>query len=89
MTIPAQDPLGQTVDGGKAINLDELDTNGMHLEGDANEAQEGLTPMHRQNIDEARVDEVLVEDALDDKNYPNIADIADPDAVEHSHENDL
>lgn len=23
-------------------------------------AEEGLTPMHRQNIDEARIDEVLV-----------------------------
>lgn len=50
---------------------------------------EGLTPMHRQNFDESRVDEVLVEDNLDDADYPTIRDIADKDAVKHSHEDDL
>ena len=33
------------------------------------DATQGLTPMHRQNIDESRVDEVLVQDNLDDDNY--------------------
>lgn len=52
-------------------------------------ATEGVTPMHRQNIDEARVDEVLVEDNLDDADYPDIVDIADKDAAEHSNSDDL
>lgn len=55
-------------------NLDQITT------------QEGLTPMHRQNIDEARIDEVLVEDSLDSTDYPDIRDIADEDAVSQSHE---
>lgn len=55
-------------------NLDQITT------------QEGLTPMHRQNIDEARIDEVLVEDSLDSTDYPDIHDIADEDAVSQSHE---
>lgn len=50
---------------------------------------EGLTPIHRQNFDESRVDEVLVEDNLDDTGYPTIRDIADDDAVQHSHDDDL
>lgn len=50
--------------------------------------EQGLTPMHRQNIDEARVDEVLVEDSLEDKDYPEIRDIADDDAVSQSHEDE-
>lgn len=53
------------------------------------DATQGLTPMHRQNIDEARADEVLVEDNLDDSDYPNIVDIADRDAAEHSNNDDL
>lgn len=52
-------------------------------------AEQGLTPIHRQNIDEQRAEEVLVEDSLDDKDYPTIRDIAADDAVEHSHEDDL
>ena len=50
---------------------------------------EGVTPIQRQNIDESRIDEVLVEDNLDDKDYPTISDIADNDAVEHSFGEDL
>lgn len=50
--------------------------------------QQGLTPAHRQNIDESRVDEVLVEDSLDNEGYPEIRDIADNDAVSQSHEED-
>ncbi|WP_230659099.1 hypothetical protein [Psychrobacter sp. I-STPA10] len=51
---------------------------------DENLVNEGLTPSQPQNIDDARIDEVLVEDNLDDKDYPTIRDIADEDAVEHS-----
>jgi len=51
-------------------------------------AEEGLTPMHRQNIDEARIDEVLVEESLDSTDYLDIRDIADDEAVPHSHEDD-
>ena len=64
-----------------AVGLDSID------EDDT--PKQGVTPMHRQNIDESRVDEVLVEDALDDEDYPSIRDIADTDAVAHSHNDDL
>ena len=53
------------------------------------DATQGLTPMHRQNIDEARIDEVLVEDNLDDKDYPNIVDIADRDAAKISNDDNF
>ena len=72
---PMNDNLGTT--GGDA--LDEA----------LGDVSEGVTPMHRQNIDESRIDEVLVEDNLDDKDYPTIRDIADNDAVEHSFGDDL
>lgn len=52
-------------------------------------ATQGLTPMHRQNVDESSVDEVLVDDNLDDSDYPNIVDIADREAAEHSNNDDL
>ena len=52
-------------------------------------ATQGLTPMHRQNIDEARVDEVLVQDNLDDNDYPDAMDIADRDAAERSNDDDF
>lgn len=76
---PMNDPMG--------TENSPLDTDNI-IDNDS-AVTEGLTPMHRQNIDEARVDEVLVEDALDDKDYPSIRDIADNDAVQHSHEDDL
>jgi len=52
-------------------------------------ATQGLTPMHRQNIDESRVDEVLVQDNLDDSDYPDAMDIADRDAAERSNDDDF
>ncbi|WP_296405367.1 hypothetical protein [Psychrobacter sp.] len=58
-----------------------LDSND-NLEGI--DAEQGLTPMHRQNIDESRIDEVLVDDAIAGSDYPDIRDIADNDAVSHS-----
>ena len=53
------------------------------------DATQGLTPIHRQNIDEARIDEVLVEDNLDDKAYPDIVDIADRDAAKVSNDDNF
>ena len=54
------------------------------------DATQGLTPMHRQNVDEASLENVLVQDNLDDSDYPDIVDIADKDAAEHSNDdNDL
>ena len=53
------------------------------------DATQGLTPIHRQNIDEARIDEVLVEDNLDDKDYPDIVDIADRDAAKVSNDDNF
>lgn len=73
-----------TIDN-EGLDMPMNDPMGTDMDG----VSEGLTPMHRQNIDESRVDEVLVEDALDDKDYPGIRDIADDDAVAHSHSNDL
>lgn len=63
-----------------AMDLDAMDNNDIPAEG--------LTPIHRQSIDESRIDEVLVEDALDDSDYPTIRDITDNDAVKHSYDND-
>ena len=45
--------------------------------------------MHRQNIDESTIDNVLVQDNLDDSNYPDIVDIADPEAAERSNDDDF
>lgn len=53
------------------------------------DATQGLTPIHRQNIDESRIDEILVEDNLDDVAYPDIVDIADKDAAEYSNNDEL
>lgn len=52
-------------------------------------ATQGLTPMHRQNVDEAQVDELLVEGNLDDNDYPDIVDIADRDAAERTNDDDF
>ena len=53
------------------------------------DAVDGLTPMYRQNIDESRIDEILVEDNLDDIDYPDIVDIADRDAAKYSNNDDF
>ena len=52
-------------------------------------ATQGLTPMHRQNVDEAQVDDLLVEGNLDDNDYPDIVDIADRDAAERTNDDDF
>ncbi|ALF60073.1 hypothetical protein [Psychrobacter urativorans] len=53
------------------------------------DAVDGLTPMYRQNIDESRIDEILIEDNLDDSDYPNIVDIADKNATKYSNNDDF
>ena len=53
------------------------------------DASQGITPMHRQNVDEARINEVLVEENLDDDDYPDIVDIADKDAAEISNDDNF
>lgn len=50
------------------------------------DATQGLTPMHRQNVDESRIDELLIDDNLDDSDYPDIVDIADRDAAKLSND---
>ncbi len=50
------------------------------------DATQGLTPMHRQNVDEAQISELLVEGNLDDDDYPDIVDIADRKAAERTND---
>ncbi|MDN5566995.1 MAG: hypothetical protein L0G25_09310 [Psychrobacter sp.] len=52
-------------------------------------AIQGLTPVHRQNIDESRIDELLVEENLNKAKYPDIVAIADEDAAQVSNGDDL
>lgn len=67
--------------------IDEEDT-GFRSSQVGGDATQGLTPVHHQNIDESRIDELLVEDHLDDRNYPDIVNIADRDAAKSSNDND-
>lgn len=83
--VDLDNPMLHTID-----NDDVIDNSaGFNNSEVGTDATQGLTPMHRQNIDEARADEVLVEDNLDDSDYPDIVDIADKDAAEHSNNDDL
>lgn len=70
-------------------NDDTDDSVGFSNSQAGSDAIDGLTPMRRQNIDESRIDEILVEDNLDDIDYPDIVDIADKDAARHSNDDDL
>ena len=82
--IDLDNPMLHTID-----NNDVIDNSvGFDNSQVGSDATQGLTPMHRQNIDESRVDEVLVEDNLDDSDYPSIVDIADRDAAEYSNRDD-
>ncbi|MBE0407867.1 hypothetical protein ACT3TI_13630 [Psychrobacter sp. AOP22-C1-22] len=83
--IDLDNPMLHTID-----NDDVIDNSaGFDNSEVGTDATQGLTPMHRQNTDEARVDEVLVDDNLDDSDYPNIVDIADREAAEHTNNDDL
>lgn len=71
-------------------NDDVIDnTVGFHNSEAGSAATQGLTPMHRQNIDESTIDNLLVQDNLDDSDYPDIIDIADEDAAERSNDDDF
>ena len=65
------------------------DDSGFNNSQVGSDATQGLTPVHYQNIDESRIDELLIEEHLDDRKYPDIVAIADNDAAKLSHDNDL
>ncbi|WP_025650947.1 MULTISPECIES: hypothetical protein [Psychrobacter] len=83
--VDLDNPMLHTID-----NDDVIDNSaGFDNSEVGTDATQGLTPMHRQNIDESRVDEVLVDDNLDDSDYPDITDIADKEAAERSNDDDF
>ena len=83
--VDLDNPMLHTID-----NDDVIDNSaGFDNSEVGTDATQGLTPMHRQNIDESRVDEVLVQDNLDDSNYPDSLDIADREAAERSNDDDF
>lgn len=82
--VDLDNPMLHVVD-----NDDFDDDAGFNNSQVGSDATQGLTPVHHQNIDESRIDELLVEENLDDSHYPNIADIADRDAAKLSHDNDF
>lgn len=84
-TIDLNNPMLHIIDDNDDID----DSVGFSNSQAGSDAIDGLTPMRRQNIDESRIDEILVEDNLDDIDYPDIVDIADKDATRHSNDDDL
>lgn len=83
--VNLDDPMLHTID-----NDDVIDNSaGFDNSEVGTDATQGLTPMHRQNIDESTIDNVLVQDNLDDSDYPSIVDIADKEAAEHSNDDDF
>ncbi|MBB3106883.1 hypothetical protein FHS24_001384 [Psychrobacter luti] len=80
--VDLDNPMLHTVE-----NNDVIDNSvGFDNSQAGSDATQGLTPMHRQNIDESQVDELLVEGNLDDNDYPDIVDIADRDAAKTSND---
>lgn len=65
------------------VRLDDEALSSAHI----SDTESGLTPIHRQNIDDSRIDELLVEDSFNEQHYPTIRDIADPEAVDESYKN--
>jgi len=83
--IDLDNPMLHTIE-----NNDVIDNSvGFDNSQAGSDATQGLTPMHRQNIDESQVDELLVEGNLDDNDYPDIVDIADRNAAERSNDDDF
>lgn len=83
--VDLDNPMLHTID-----NNDVIDNSaGFDNSEVGTDATQGLTPIHRQNIDESRIDEVLVDDNLDDSDYPDIVDIADREAAERSNDDDF
>lgn len=83
--VDLDDPMLHIINKGSARD----DSAGFDNSQAGSAATQGLTPMHRQNIDESRVDEILVQDNLDDSDYPDIVDIADREAAERSNDDDF
>ena len=83
--VDLDNPMLHIIDDDDSID----DSVGFSNSQAGSDAVEGLTPMHRQNIDESRIDEMLVEENLDDIDYPDIVDIADKEAAEYSNNDDL
>lgn len=83
--VDLDNPMLHTFDSDDVID----NTVGFNNSEVGTDATQGLTPMHRQNIDEAQVDELLVEGNLDDDDYPDIVDIADKDAAERTNDDDF
>ena len=83
--IDLDNPMLHIIDDNEDID----DSVGFSNSQAGSDAIDGLTPMHQQNIDESRIDEILVDDNLDDSDYPNIIDIADKDAAKHSNDDHL
>ena len=80
--VDLDNPMVHTID-----NDDVIDNSaGFDNSEVGTDATQGLTPMHRQNIDESRIDEVLIQDNLDDSDYPDSMDIADREAAERSND---
>lgn len=82
--VDPNNPMLHTIDNDNVID----NSAGFDNSEVGTDATQGLTPMHRQNIDEATIDDVLVQDNLDDSDYPDIIDIADREAAEHSNNSD-
>jgi len=83
--VDLDNPMLHTID-----NDDVIDNSaGFNNSEVGSDATQGLTPSHRQNLDESRVDEILVQDNLDDSDYPNAMDIADREAAERSNDDDF
>ena len=83
--VDLDNPMLHTID-----NDDVIDNSaGFNNSEVGTDAIQGLTPAHRQNIDESRVDEILVQDNLDDRNYPDSMDIVDREAAERSNDDDF
>jgi len=84
--VDLNDPMLQTIDDEPLISDDQEFSNSRV---GSSETIQGETPIYRQNIDESRIDELLVEENLDDADYPDIVDIADRDAAKNSFNDDL
>ena len=83
--VDLDNPMLHTID-----NDDVIDNSaGFDNSEVGTDAIQGLTPAHRQNIDESRVDEILVQDNLDDSDYPDSLDIVDKEAAERSNDDDF
>ena len=65
------------------VELDDESLSSSHIEA----GESGMTSIHRQNMDEQRIDEILVEDSFNEQHYPTMSDIADPQAVDESYKN--